>query len=203
MKKQFLILFTTLGMAILASCNSKTNKNENSTLNLSTVESNKSLEPKANDSDQNLSFTFNGEVFKNDPTRLFELEATHAKGDNWIISFIGLDSEDYKQVTLSFNLTDYKLTTGKFNILNCTISLSDFEDMDASSTVLSSVDHHFLLDITSVEKIKTETDLGVTTDFYTISGTFSGEFGNMTGTKTFKVENGTFNNYTLHYIQKN
>lgn len=205
MKKQFLILGTCLGILLFAGCNAKTDKKENQSESTPTVEASESLMQNNNTSIQKLFFTFNGQNFKNDLTRPFELEATYVKGDTWIISFIGsetdadLASGDYKEVTMSFNLVDYKFTTDKFDILNCTISLSGFEDIDASDEILTSNDHQFLLEITGVEKVKTETAFGITTDFYSISGTFSGEFRNMTGTKTFKVENGSFEQYILPY----
>ncbi|SDF52563.1 hypothetical protein [Cellulophaga baltica] len=203
MKKQF--LFLALGIVFLSSCNFKKDKKEDNADSLSTVESHESLEENANNSNQKLSFTFNGENFENDLTRPFELEATYVKGDTWIISFTGLETDvdpesgDYKEVTMSFNLVDYKFTTDRFDILNCTINLMGFEDIDASDEILTSNDHQFLLEITGVEKVKTETVYGITTDFYSINGIFSGEFRNMTGTKTFKVENGSFENYMLPY----
>ncbi|WP_047419534.1 hypothetical protein [Cellulophaga sp. Hel_I_12] len=205
MKKQFLILGASLGILLFASCNTKTDKKENQSESVPTVETSEIQEENTKNSNQKLFFTFNGQNFKNDLTRSFDLEATYVKGDTWIISFIGSEtdinpeSDDYKEVTMSFNLVDYKFTTDKFDILNCTINLMGFEDIETSDEILTSNDHQFLLEITGVEKVKTETAFGITTDFYSISGTFSGEFRNMTGTKTFKVENGSFENYILPY----
>ncbi len=196
MKKNFLILFTVLGFLVLVSCNSETNKQNDSTESLSTVESSESLEQNYNNSDHRLSFNFNGESFENDPTRPNELKGIRTGGDNWLIIFSGSGADKEKEVVIQFKLEDFKLTTGIVKSKNCTIALMGFHDLDASDEALFSNESVFL-EITTLEKINTESTMGTSIDDYSISGKFYGDFRNITGTKIHKVENGIFENYTL------
>jgi len=196
MKKQFLFLLIALGIFLFTSCNSKTNKKETQNESLSTVETGKSVEQNDNNSSHKLSFNFNGESFENDPTLPNELKGIRTDGDNWIIIFSGSGSDKYKQVSIQFDLEDFKLTNGKVKIKNCTIVLMDFKDIDAGDAALFS-NESIYLEVTTLEKISTESNMGTSIDKYNISGKFHGDFRNLTGTKIFKVENGTFENYTL------
>jgi hypothetical protein len=202
MKKQFLILLTGLGFYTLASCNSTSNKQNDSIENSTMIESTESLEPNKKNSKQKISFNFNGENYANNSALKYDSEGLNTVGYNWLVNFTGEQSGNYKEITLNFNLRDFKLTTGKINTL-CTINVKGFDDLDSSDQVLSSVEHIFLLDITNVKKIKYKSDIGTVGDGYSISGTFYGDFRNMTGTKMYKIENGIFENYTLLPIEKN
>jgi len=196
MKKNILVPMITVCFVIFSGCNSTpTGPEEPNTADAPTEMKESSAEI-VNNSSLKLSFTFDGKSYKNDLSQPNQLSGIRTTGLNWLISFGGISPDKIKEVILQFKIENYQLEKKITNVKNCTINLMGFEDSEVSDAALFSTESIFL-EITSVKKIKSESAMGTTLEKYSVNGSFNGEFKNITGTKIFKVENGTFENYIL------
>lgn len=200
MKKQLFIPLAILLFGILSSCNSKP-KNTAET-DAAATETNETPNKIVSSSKLKLSFTFNGENFTNDLTQPNELKGMRTDGTNWLITFEGITPTTNKQAGLQFKIENFNLEKGITAIKVCTLNLMGFDEAEISDTILFSKESIFL-EITSIEKIKSESTMGTSMEEYSVSGKFHGEFKDITGTKTYKVEKGTFENYILFDLKKN
>ncbi|MDR7211928.1 hypothetical protein [Flavobacterium piscis] len=197
MKKQLFISLTALCFSILSSCNSKSTTPEDT--GVITTETNEIPDEIVSNSKLKVSFNFNGRTFKNDLNQPKELKGMRTDGTNWFIALSGVETD--KEISLQFAINNFNLEKGVTKIKVCTLNLMGFDETEVSDAILFSKETIFL-EITNIEKVKSQSSMGTSMEEYSISGKFHGEFKNITNTKTYKVENGTFENYTLVDFKK-
>ena len=195
MKKQILIISKVLSIILLISCNSKTS-NTKEEINTSTEQTGSKLMEEETKSNAKLSFQFNGESFYQKKIQESTSAGMRTSGNKWLISFGGESRDQGKEIGLQFNVENFNLETGAVPVTICTLSLFGFEDEQLYSK------EDLVLQITDVKKIKSENSMGTTINEYSIKGNFHGSFKTITGEKNYKVDNGTFENYTLVEIIK-
>lgn len=199
MKKNVIISVTLLSIVFFSSCNSK--NTDTAKESITEVVTEKPELVTETNSDETLSFTFNGESFKNDISIEKQSAGMRTKGDNWLLGFNGLSKNKEKEVSLQFKIEKFNLEKGVISVPVCTLSLVGFEDSEIKDVQLYARDNVFL-EITSVKKTKSESAMGTTMEEYIINGKFHGDFKNITGDKSYKVENGSFENSLLVDIKR-
>ena len=195
MKKKFLVIFKVLSIILLISCNSKTSNLEEE-FSSSAEQTESKLMEEETKSNAKLSFQFNGESFYQKKTEESTSAGMRTSGNKWLINFGGESRDQGKEIGLQFNVENFDLKTGIVPVTICTLSLFGFEDEQLYSK------EDLVLEITDVKKIKSESSMGSTINEYSIIGNFHGSFSTITGEKNYKVDNGTFENYTLVEIIK-
>ncbi|WP_372758026.1 hypothetical protein [Mariniflexile sp.] len=195
MKKQILIISKVLSIILLISCNSKTS-NTKGEISSSTEQTASKLKEEETKSNAKLAFQFNGESFYQKTVQESTSAGMRTSGNKWLINFSGESKDQDKEIGIQFKVENFNLETGIVPVTICTLSLFGFEDQQLYSK------EDLVLEITDVKKIKSESSMGTTINEYSIKGNFHGSFKTTTGEKVHKVDNGTFENYTLVEIIK-
>lgn len=190
MKKQILISSLVLSIILLISCNSKTS-NIKEDISSSTEQNESKLIEEETNSNAKLSFQFNGESFYQKKIQESSSAGMRTSGNKWLINFSGESTDQNKEIGFQFKVENFNLETGVVPVTICTLSLFGFEEQQLYSA------EDLVLEITDVKKIKSESNMGTTLNEYSIKGNFHGSFKTITGEKNYKVDNGTFENYTL------
>lgn len=201
MLKEVISLVILLSISLFISCNSKPSQSSDEandlTTNFASHEKDKDVK-----SNQILSFVFNGDTFRHDLSQATETAGMRTNGSNWLLQFSGESSDKNGQIGLQFNIENFNLETGTIQVKICTLSLMGFEDSGITEPQLYALENIFL-EITNIEKVKSESAMGATLEQFSIRGNFHGDFRNSTDEKTYKLENGSFENHILVNLKEN